>query len=239
MTSKNIFGEFDSNIREWVTCKNERGKVAFSFPPFWGGQRECYRTIGINKEVVAAERLDLALIIEGAYTQESPKWQNVRAEYFCFPSQVRIPVRTLWIPPKHEFTGILVERDLEGFGRFLAMDMPKDLPSWTKGENGIYESPDKDMSFVPMEGYKYVEHTIDSFSKDGFATAILTAEGAEMVARAVIGAGKRIITPKSSLDEFDSPQLHVVGFEEYQNTFMISCMDHLGEGYAFAKAREK
>lgn len=179
MASKTRFGEIGG--REWLTYSHNEKEGAFAFPPIQGTHRDCYQKMKADSEVVPAEGLYLAILTEGAYTENTPRWQKVKAD--CFVRWTRAPVRTLWVPHGNDLAGVLLERDLEGLGRTTDMKLPKNIDGWKKGDNGIYQSQDKNLTFVPEGSYKIGEHNKNSFAKDGFATAVLTAEGAEVFAR--------------------------------------------------------
>ena len=213
MVNETTFGEIGG--REWLTYSHNGRDGAFAFPPVQGTHRDCYQAMKGDSEVVPAERLDLALLTQEAYTQETSRWQKVRQD--CFVNRyVRAPMRALWIPQKNDLAGVLLERDLEGNGIITKMQMPENIDGWKKGDNGIYESPDNQLTFVPAESYKLGEQTGKSFAKDGFATAVLTAEGAEIFARTAIDAKK---TPWTwgrgiNIKDIKTPEQRVVGLYE-------------------------
>ncbi len=187
MTNKPEFGEIGG--REWLSCKYKGITRKYTFPPVQGTHTQCYQAIKRDSEVVPAEGLDLALIANCAYTPDSKRWASVRED--CFVGRyTRSPTRMLWVPKGNELAGIVLERDLEGKGRTSEMKLPKNIDGWKKGDNGIYTSPDNQLTFVPAGSYKTGEHSKGSFTKDGFATAVLTAEGAEIFAKTAVDAKK-------------------------------------------------
>ena len=199
MTNKTTFGEVNGG--SWLTYSHNDRDGAFAFPPIQGTHRNCYQAIKEDSEIVPAEGLDLAILTEGAYTQETPSWQKVKANCFFIDKYIRAPLRVLWVPNGNDLAGVILERDLEGLGGTTDMKLPKNIDGWKKGENGIYESPDKNQIFVPAGSYKIGEHTKNSFAKDGFATAVLTTEGAEIFARTVTNAKLKPLIFFSSCEE--------------------------------------
>lgn len=245
MKNKTTFGEIvDIKGREWLTYEQLNGtKGAFAFPPIKGIYRNCYQKMKADSEVVPAERLDLVLLAQGAYTQETSRWHKVKRE--CFVNRnVRAPMRTFWIPHKNELAGVLLERDLEGEGRTTKMQLPKNTSGWTKGENGVYESPNKNQILVPARSYKLEEHTAGNFARDGLATAILTAEGAEIFAGIAVDAKLRLCIWGLDIKDINEPEQRVVGL--YGNALRLGiggcdgCYINNDEGgsYAFGKAIE-
>lgn len=232
MTNKTSFGEVGG--REWLTYKHNGKKGAFAFPPARGTHKACYQAIKEDSEIVPAERLDLVLLTQGAYTESTPRWQKVKGD--CFVSRyTRAPLRVLWVPHGNELAGILLERDLEGKGRTTKMQLPKDISGWVKGENGIYESPDKNFIFAPEGSYEIGEHTKNSFAKDGFATAVLTAEGAEIFARTAVDAKLKPWTWGYQVKNINEPEQVVVGLSEGDGRLLLSgsSWDDYGNGFAF------
>jgi len=186
MRNETTFGEIGG--REWLTCSYKGKERRFAFPPVRGTHSDCYQAIKADSEIVPADGLDLALLAQGAYTQDTSRWQKVKN---CFVSAyVRAPMRGLWIPHGHDLAGVLLEKDFEGKGRQTKMQLPKDVSGWKKGDNGIYVSSDGKQTFVPEGSYELGKHTKNSFAKDGFATAVLTAEGAEIFVRTAVDAKK-------------------------------------------------
>jgi len=187
MANETTFRQLNSiDGRGWLTYFHKGKEGRFALPPFVGTHEECYQAI---KEggFVPAEGLDLALLMGGIYKSN---WAMAGLKIANKHSPdaprtiVRTPIRGLWIPPEKDLAGILLEKDLEGRGMSTEIQFPKDISKWTKGENGIYVSPDGNQTFIPEGSYKLGEHTPNSFARDGFATAVLTAEGAEICAKA-------------------------------------------------------
>ena len=232
MKNKITFGEIGG--REWLTYSHNGKEGRFAFPPVQGTHRACYQAIKADSEIVPAEGLDLALLTQGAYTQNTPKWQEVKAD--CFVSAyTRAPVRALWIPHGNDLAGVLLERDLEGKGCSTRMQLPENISCWKKGENGIYQSPDNNLIFVPEGSYKIGEHTKDSFAKDGFATGVLTAEGAEIFARTAVDAKKTPRTWGCKINEISAPEQTIVDLYEVDGRLYLygGLWFDVSSGYAF------
>ncbi len=164
-----------------------KGKeTRFAHPPFQGTHEEGYEAIAQDKELVPAEGLDLALLTEGAHTQNTPQWKSVRGNFRS--NWVRAPNRNLLIPAGYiegdkQLSGILVERDIKGKGLITKMQIPN-LSDWKQNDTGIYVSPDGNSSFVPKSAYEG-----KFFEKDGIAQVHLTSEGAEIFAKSAKDAG--------------------------------------------------
>ncbi len=236
MTNKTEFGEIGG--REWLTCRHDGVARQYAFPPVQGTHRDCYQALKEDSEVVPAEGLDLALIVNGAYTQDSKRWASVRKD--CFVNRyTRSPTRMLWVPKGNELAGIVLERDLEGKGRTSEMRLPKNIDGWKKGENGIYTSPDNQLTFVPAESYKLGEHSKGSFAKDGFATAVLTAEGAEIFAKTAVDAKRTPWTWGIDISDISKPEQRVVDLVEgdVRLSLVGSSWGDSGNGYAFGVSR--
>lgn len=174
--------------RAWLVAKYLTRVTKFAFPPFQGTHQECYQTIVEDKELAPARGLDLALLTNGAYTQDTPQWLSVRDNFRN--SLVRVPNRILLIPRGHikedrALSGVLVERDIQGNGLSTKMQVP-DLSKWTQNSEGVY---------VPnAQDYKFVFYPSDlydgkSFEEDRVAHAHLTPEGAEIFAKTAKDAG--------------------------------------------------
>lgn len=159
--------------RGWLKAKSGNREVSFAWPPFQGTHQDCYQAIAQDKELVPAEGLDLAILANGAYTQNTPKWASVKGNFKS--NWVRTPNRILWIPKSNELAGILIERDNQGNGLSTKMNIPKDVNGWSN-QDGIYVSPDGNTKLVPADKYNLGKVN----SKDGFLRAILTSEGAEL-----------------------------------------------------------
>ncbi len=222
--------------RNWLPYNDN--KSAFAFPPIQGKHKNCYQKMKADSEVVPAEGLDLAILTEGAYTQDGPMWQKVKAD--CFVNRyTRAPVRVLWVPHGNDLAGVLLERDLEGNGVTTEMKLPKNVDGWKKGENGIYESPDKNLIFAPEGSYKIGKHNKNSFAKDGFATAVLTAEGAEIFARTATNAKLKPRTGGFEAKEIGGLIQRIVELGECDGRLSLigdSWLDG-GSGYAFGKRK--
>ena len=235
MTNKTSFGEIG-----WLTYEHNGREGAFAFPPIQGTHRNCYQKMKADSDVVPAEGLDLAILTEGAYTENTPIWQNVKAD--CFVSRyVRAPVRVLWVPHGNDLAGVLLERDLEGNGRKTKMKLPKNIDGWKKGENGVYESPDKNQIFVSEGSYKIGKHTKNSFAKDGFVTAVLTAEGAEIFARTAANAKLAPWTWGFDVKDIKKSEQRVVYLSENGDWLNLSGDGWGGYygGFAFGGRKEK
>ena len=234
MKNKTTFGEIGG--REWLTYSHNGKEGRFAFPPVKGTHQACYRAIKADREIVPAEGLDLALLTQGAYTQNTPKWQEVKDDCFVSVSAyTRAPVRALWIPHGNDLAGVLLERDLEGKGCSTRMQLPKGISGWKKGENGIYQSPGNNLIFVPEGSYKIGGHTKNSFAKDGFATGVLTAEGAEIFARTAVDAKKTLRTWGYEVNKINAPEQAIVGLNENDSGLDLDGNNWNGNdnGYAF------
>ncbi len=230
MANKTEFGEIGG--REWLTCKHDGKTRLYSFLPVQGTHQDCYQALKKDSKVVPAEGLDLALITNGAYTQKTKRWASVRDD--CFRDRyVRSPTRVLWIPKKHELAGIVLERDLEGKGITTTMEMPLTIDGWKKGDNGIYTSPDSKLTFVPAENYKLGKHNKGSFAKDGFATAVLTAEGAEIFARTAVDAKLTPWTWGFDIKYILEPEQRVIGLDNDNKGLGVNGGSWSGYGYGY------
>jgi len=230
------FGEIGG--REWLTYNRDGREGRFAFPPVQGTHRSCYQAMKTDGEIVPAERLDLAVLAQGAYTQNTPRWKQVKAN--CFVSRwVRTPMRTLWVPHGNDLAGVLLERDLEGEGRTTKMQLPKDISGWKKGDNGIYLSPEGNRFFVPEGSYTLGEHTINSLIKDGFATAALTEEGAERFAKTAVDAKLKSWTWGYDIKEITNPEQAVVDLDGDVDWLYLDGYSWSGSdgGYAFGVAK--
>ncbi|MEK6889436.1 MAG: hypothetical protein AABW80_05010 [Nanoarchaeota archaeon] len=172
--------------RGWLKAKSGDREVSFAWPSFQGTHQDCCQAIAKDKELVPAEGLDLAILTNGAYSQNTPQWTSVKGNFRS--NWVRAPNRSLLIPAGHfkgdkQLAGILVERDLKGNGLSTKMQVP-DLYDWKQNDSGIYISPDRNASFAPSSSYEG-----KSFEKDGVAHIHLTSEGAELFAKTAKDAG--------------------------------------------------
>src|SRR3989338_2872022 len=80
--------------RAWLTYKNEKQIKRFSMP-VRGTHSECYQQLSQDLEVVPADGLDLALIVEGAFS-EKQEWQKIRQENLSWnKGGVRMPLSFL------------------------------------------------------------------------------------------------------------------------------------------------
>jgi hypothetical protein len=239
MTDKPEFGEIGG--REWLSCRHKGVERRYAFPPVQGTHRDCYQALKEDSKVVPAEGLDLALIANGAYTQKSKRWTKVRKD--CFVSRyanTRSPTRMLWVPEYNELAGIVLERDLEGKGRTSEMKLPENIGGWKKGDNGIYASPDNQLIFVPAGSYKLGEHSKRSFAKDGFATAVFTAEGAEIFAKTAVDAKRTPWTCGISIDDISEPEQKVVDLDEHgDKLYLLGVSWGDSNCYAFGRAKEE
>lgn len=250
MANKNASGEI--NPREWLVYHHNGKDGAFAFPPTRGHYRDCYQTMKLDRELVPAEGLNLALLVQGAYTKETPRWQKIKID--CFVKGYLIaPMRTLWIPHDDDLAGIILERDLEGEGMLTSLEgegiptsmrsqknrLKENISSWTKGENGIYESPDKNLILVPEGSYNFGVHSASSFVKDGFVTAVFTAEGAEMLVKTAVDAKLKLLTWGYEVMSLTEPKWRIVDFNVDNDRFNLAGYNwgDSWEYYAFGISR--
>jgi len=169
--------------RSWLTC-NYNGRVReYAYLPVQGTHKKCYSAINSDQEIVPAENLDLALITNGAFSRDTPQWNDVK-DKCLIKYYTRAPIRLLWMPEKHELAGIILENDLEGEGLSTKMNIPN--INGLTNEDGIYVNSDRSVIFVPAEAYKLGKHNATSFERDGFSRAIFTGEGAEIFAKTAV-----------------------------------------------------
>lgn len=173
------FGEERGRI--WLTINYDNRKIKYSYPPVQGKYTDSFQKINSDSELRPADGLELALLTAGAFSREQPEWKDIK-ERGIIQNYIRIPKRALWIPKKHEFAGVFLEKDFEGKGLSTKMEIPKDINGW-KEQNGIYINKNKKLIFIPDGKYKLGDHDKDSFVRDGLAIGQLTEEGAEIFAK--------------------------------------------------------
>jgi hypothetical protein len=146
-------------IAEYSEIAHVRGQLkaklgdrirVYAWPPFRGTHQRCYQAIAEDKELVAAEGFDLALLVNGGYTQNTPQWRSVKKDFKS--SRVRSPHRVLLIPTgtidgDRALSGILVERDIKGKGLSTRMQVPN-LSSWKQNSAGVYVPGDDSVQGV-------------------------------------------------------------------------------------------
>ncbi|MDO8563504.1 MAG: hypothetical protein Q7R87_00680 [Nanoarchaeota archaeon] len=179
--------------RIWLPVRYGDTITRIAYPAFTGTHKDCFEAIGEDKELIPSQGLDLALIAFGAYNGKKPEWKDIRKNAFV-KSYTRSPTINNLIPKgfikgDKGLSGVLVQKDLSGNGLTSKL-VVLDLNNFNQEASGLYVSADSNKIFVPLDKYKPGEHTADSFSKDGFAIATLTPEGAELFAKTAIDAKK-------------------------------------------------
>lgn len=222
--------------RAWLPIKYLGREIKIAYPPVQGTHQECFQAINNDPELRPAEGLELAFLTAGAYQGKEPEWQDIRNN--CFVNNyTRAPVRNLWIPSSSfkedsSLSGVLVERDVQGFGLSAKMQIPNlsDSDNWKQNSNGIYVSKDKNKTFVPKSKYKLGEHTKDTFAKDGYAITVLTPEGAELFAKTAFNAGKNSWISGIDVESIKEPIQRVSLLYEDGSWLGLSGVDWDGNG---------
>jgi hypothetical protein len=176
--------------RNWLSCQYDGKTRDFAYPLVQGTHQECYEAITRDKEIVPAERLDLALLAYGAFSSKEPLWQEVKQKAFI-NGYLRVPMRLLWIPKGNKFSGVLIERDLQGKGLTEKMQIPENMDEFEK-TGRFYSNADGNRLWVPNENYKSGKHSVAEFENNGFANAVLTEEGCEIFAKTASDNNKNL-----------------------------------------------
>jgi hypothetical protein len=218
--------------RTWLICNYDGQEIKYAHPPIRGTHQGCYQTIHRDLQLKPADGLDLALLVNGAFTRETDQWADVRnnVDYY-----LRIPRRVLWMPKGHEFHGAFVEKDFKGEGLSTKIQVPESINKWEE-KNGIYVHPNGNLVFAPRESYEFGDHTSDSFVKDGIALGLLDSpESAEIFAKTAID---NKITPKTwgvGVEKKKNPEQRVATLGSYDDRLFVSgnYWDGYDDGYAF------
>jgi hypothetical protein len=204
----------------------------FAYPPFRGTRSECFRAINADHQIVPAEGLDLALIIQGMLNSRTPRWQALRDSSFL--KYIFAPVNFIFMPPSSELSGVVVERDLQGqwTGRREAINI--NLSDWRKNKHGLYVSPDQARTFVPYSRYsgKLQDHRL--------LVTILGEEGAEIFARTIKDARMETSIHDSLItaDCLTEPERMGLFFDYNDGgLFLVGNIGLDLVGYAFGKRR--
>ena len=212
--------------RTWLQVRNGDNIVKLAYPPVAGTHQECYQAIAKDKELRAAEGVELALLTHGAYTGKD-EWKDVKQT--CFQSNyTRTPNRVLWIPKDSikgdkSLCGVLVEKDLEGKGLSTKMEVPADFSDW-KEQNGIYVKGD--LTFVPKDKY-----TLDEIKEgDGFARAILGDEGASIFVKTARDANLKPYNWGIDVSDISKPEQRVTLLFEGSFRLDLCGLNYLDSG---------
>ena len=86
--------------RIWLPVQYGEAITRVAYPPVQGTYQECFQALQKDREVKAAQGLELALITFGAYTGKDAEWKNVKQSCFV-GNYTRAPYRMHLIPAGH------------------------------------------------------------------------------------------------------------------------------------------
>jgi len=226
MAEETTFGETG---REWLTYSHKGKEGKFAFPPVRGTHQKCYQAINADSEIIPAEGLEIALLTQEAYTQNTPRWEKVRED--CFVKRyIRAPMRLSWMPHNSELAGAIVERDLEGRGLLSKMNLPVDISNWKKNESGLYVSPNENQIYVEKARYSLGEIN----ENDGLAIAYLGREGAEIFVRTARDNKKVPYSWGLNIKDIKQPEQRVVVLGENGGRLCVDGLNWGGYDYGCA-----
>ena len=170
--------QFGETERFSLFCEYGGKQIKWVYPPIRRNSDYFFEMISEDSELVPTDDLGLALLVKGAFSSSSLKWEKVKS-IMKRDGNLGIPKKLLWMPSTHEFVGVFVGNFLRGKSYFPGIAVPESLEGWKK-ENEIYFNLDGNVIFVPRNSYELGDQR--DFSKNGFVVALLgSLESAKVV----------------------------------------------------------
>lgn len=198
--------------RSWLDVNG--GEISYAFPPVKGTHDECYGTISADPEIIPVEGRNLAVLINGMYSEKDDAlWQQAKQD--CMVDYwTRSPTGTLWFLDKlpngkpNKLAGVLVRRN-DLLGREDPINEIPNISSFEEHDRLLF-SADGKYVFVPKGAYSLGAVN----EKDGLQRAVLTDEGAEINAKTARDNGLVLWNYGIDISQISSPQQRTVVFDE-------------------------